>query len=327
MALYNIVVNHVKKTDNKVLCLARIDNYRNMLKHVSIGESITSEPININFHNSVGDSKWELIYFPKGQYIPSRNSTILGNGTASIYLKMKCCENQHESLMTTVKFFIKSPYSGMKDKFPCQRNATFSYHDLHKRWTGPFNLMHLEELHSKDCAYYFVNDCLTIGCEMIVSTFSARITRSRNCLPYGNVDIESQKSTNTRPTSTKHGERQLQDNIEEHKEKHPRYRQSCSDFLSSAKEQKQEKLLEKPLYGYPQLLNWYGNYQRRNSGQERETWHQRLSTNKRVKMTNNENELPNGQPNVRSREAATTNSVLQVSNNNSGCVWPIILSR
>lgn len=67
MSTYNIVVNDVQKQENKVVCLARIDNYPDMLNRVSIGQSITTEPIQINFDDSIGRSSWILIFYPKGR--------------------------------------------------------------------------------------------------------------------------------------------------------------------------------------------------------------------------------------------------------------------
>lgn len=67
MLAYKIVVNDVQTSENKVVCLARIDNYPDMLNCMSIGQSITTEPIQINFDDSIGQSYWILIFYPKGR--------------------------------------------------------------------------------------------------------------------------------------------------------------------------------------------------------------------------------------------------------------------
>lgn len=193
MSAHNIIVNDVQKSENKVLCLVRVDNYRNMLKHVSIGQSIRTEPIPINFSDSNGTSnscisQYEIIYYPRGQYIQSRNSDVLESGQASVYLKMVHCENEDDPLAMNVKFFMKAPYFEMKDKFDVTKEVTFSYRNLDKRWIGPFNLVSTGDLYSSRCKNFFVNDSLTIGCEL-------NVTMSR---PY-NTHIQPMKWTKENP--------------------------------------------------------------------------------------------------------------------------------
>lgn len=67
MSAYNIIVNDVEKSENKIVCLASVDNYEIMLKHVSIGQSIKTKPIQMNFPDSIGESYWTLIFFPRGR--------------------------------------------------------------------------------------------------------------------------------------------------------------------------------------------------------------------------------------------------------------------
>lgn len=179
MSAYNIVVNDVQKTENNVLCLARIDNYRNMLKRVSVGESISTEPIRLNFDDSIGRSHWNILFYPRGQYICSKNADILASGRASIYLKMVYCENEENSLDMTIKFFIKSPYFEMKDKVGYTKCTTFLYRNLDQRWIG-LDLVSTEELYSNQCQNFFVNDSLTIGCKLNISTSTRCIPRLRS---------------------------------------------------------------------------------------------------------------------------------------------------
>lgn len=172
MSAYNIIVNDVEKTKSKILCLARIDNYRNVLKHVSIGQSIRSDPFQLDYYDSIGTSSWMLLFFPNGQYIESSNSVVMGSGRASMYLKMVDCEHQSESLTMTVKFFIKSPYCDVLDKFSSVKNANFSYCNRNERWSGPYDLAAMQELYSNSCKNLFLNDSLTVGCELDDTTFS-----------------------------------------------------------------------------------------------------------------------------------------------------------
>lgn len=173
MPVYNIVLNDVQKTKNKIMCLARIDNYRNVLKHVTVGESIRTDPFELDF-DSIGSSTWTLIFFPKGQYIAASNSIVTESGQASMYLKMVDCEHQNNLLAMTIRFFIKSPYCDVLDKFSTSDYAVFSYRNLTERWTGPFDLAAIEELYSSRCKNLFLNDSLTIGCELDDTTFRAR---------------------------------------------------------------------------------------------------------------------------------------------------------
>lgn len=319
MAVHNIIVNDVQKMENKVVCLARIDNYKNMLKHVSIGESITTKPFDINFQNSIGASKWVLIFYPQGQYIRSKHSTILGSGQVCMYLKMVACENEDKSLMTSIKFYIKSPYAEMKDDFPCTMSATFLYRDLNKRWTGPFNLAPIEKLYSKRCKNFFVNDCLTIGCELIVANSSTYIIRSPSCesLSKRNSDNFDQKNGDAIRRSNRYVQT---DNIEEDKKIKAYYTRNSSNSLRSAMEEMDSN-------GYPALgksnkrMSNYGfsGMDNQNMG----TWHHKLmkSCNERIEKTNNENKPPNCQLNTKTKESSKgTKDVLQVSNTNSGCV-------
>lgn len=171
MSAYNIIVNDVQKTNNKTLCLARIDNYRNILHRVSVGQFIRTASFNLNFDDSIGTSRWMLIFFPNGQYIESSDSVITESGQASMYLQMVDCEHPHNSLTLTIRFFIKSPYSDVLDKVSSSEQAKFSYRNLYERWSGPFNLATLAELYSNQCKNLFLNDSLTVACEMDDITF------------------------------------------------------------------------------------------------------------------------------------------------------------
>lgn len=156
-----MTVNNLQATENKILCLARIGNYWNLLNRVSIGESVTSSKrIELVFGDSIGRSTWMLLLFPKGQYVNG-----LGNGQVAIYLKMISCEHLDRALVVSVKFYIKSPYQ-MEKLFESTKKVVFDYRDVKKRWQG-FYLVKEEELYSKDCEYLFLNNSLTIGCELI----------------------------------------------------------------------------------------------------------------------------------------------------------------
>lgn len=314
MAAYNIIVNDIQKTENKFVCLARIDNYRNMLKHVSIGESITTEPFNINFDNSIGMSKWVLIFYPQGQYIHCKNATISGNGRVSMYLKMVACKNEDYSLMTSVKFFIKSPYFEMKDEYPCSRSATFLYRDLNKRWIGPFNLASQEKLYSQQCKNLFFNDCLTIGCEVVVTNSCTYIIRSPawECLSKTNTDTDKQENANIIRRSNRYVQT---DDIEEENKIKPYFTRSLSISLKKTKEENEwpypgesnKKIKKISNYGFAVSSN-------QNTG----TWHEKLlkSCNEKLWLINNENQSPNCQHNMKSKELSrSTKDVRQVSTN------------
>ncbi len=173
-----IIVNDVQKSKNKVLVLVRVDNYKNMLKRVSVGESIKTEPIQMNFHDSIGKSSWILIYYPKGQYIGTSDANVKESGRASIYLKMVYCENENETLSTIIKVLIKSPNNDFNYEFGTTKFATLSFRDPKQRWIGPLNLADTDELYSKRCKNFFLNDSLTIGCELIDTTLRSNVPRS-----------------------------------------------------------------------------------------------------------------------------------------------------
>ncbi|XP_037033299.1 uncharacterized protein LOC119072232 isoform X2 [Bradysia coprophila] len=194
MSAYTIIVNDVQKMKNKILCLARIDNYRNVLKHVTVGESIRTDPFRLDFYDSVGTSSWMLIFYPKGQYVESRNSVVKESGRASMYLKMVDCEHQDDSLGLAIRFFIKSPYCDVLDKFSTSKCANFSYRNLSERWSGPFNLAAIEELYSSRCKNLFLNDSLTVGCELDDTTLRPRTPRT-TLQPRENFNISSRSHT------------------------------------------------------------------------------------------------------------------------------------
>lgn len=285
MSAYNIVVNDVQKTENKVLCLARIDNYRNMLKRVSVGQSISTEPIRINFRDSIGASRWNILFYPRGQYIySSKNSDILASGRVSIYLKMICCENEEKSVDMTIKFFIKSPYFEMKDKFAYTKCANFLYRNLNQRWIG-LDLLSMEELYSNQYQNYFVNDSLTIGCEL-------NVTKSRPYVPRLRSTICSKEY---RDRSNAYAEK---DDVKGQKN------MVCRSTSPAIQKQVTEENPNKHFFGHNQIN---GPNKKVSSGSQ--TWRQKLLQSCNEKMENN----------LRSREPATRIG-LQSSTGDAGCV-------
>lgn len=162
---YNICLNDIQQNDNNIVLLAGIDNYSQVMKRVTIGESIRSKPFELHF-DSVGRSLWTLLLFLKGQYIRNDESVIVDSGQVSLYLQMVECENTNNTLNLTINGAIKSPYCDMPNLTSQIKHADFSYNKITERWTGPIHSCSSETLNSQENKIYFFNDSLTVECSL-----------------------------------------------------------------------------------------------------------------------------------------------------------------
>lgn len=188
------------------------------------------------------------------------------SGRASIYLKMVHCENPDKSLAMTIQFFIKSPYCEMQDKFSSTKNATFLYRNLSKRWKGPFNLVPTEDLYSNRCENFFLNDSLTIGCELNVTTSGPRTRLQTKCASRKS-DITS--TSNISFAEISNGEGRLQNTSR---------KKLSSAFQNDAMEENKEE----PVHGHS-----HTNGPNKRISRENQTWAQKLMESSNKKIENN----------------------------------------
>lgn len=150
----NIFVNDANGTYE---CLATISNYSDHKKWMSVGESILSNPFSLIFPNSIGESQWQLMLFPKGQYV----NTNKPGTSVGIYLVMLSCENKTETLTGNITFKLKSITGNDRDS---NMNAEFIPSIPSKRWIGKSDFVKKKWLNSKRGQHVLPNDTLTIIC-------------------------------------------------------------------------------------------------------------------------------------------------------------------
>ncbi|XP_037036101.1 uncharacterized protein LOC119074208 isoform X2 [Bradysia coprophila] len=154
MCVNNIYANN---NCNGYECFASIDNYSNLCKNIAVGENVTSNEFAMIFPNSVGESKWRLVFYPRGQYVGENVGDSIG-----IYLIMVSCELQSKTLKANVEFQLKSQTdaSGPVKKV----DTIFNFSIPSKRWIGEPNFVRKKWLNAKRRAQFCSDDCLVIRC-------------------------------------------------------------------------------------------------------------------------------------------------------------------
>ncbi|KAG4066424.1 hypothetical protein HA402_007060 [Bradysia odoriphaga] len=155
MCVNNIYANN---NCNGYECFASIDNYSNLCKKIAIGENVTSNEFAMIFPDSVGESKWRLVFYPRGQYVGEKPGDSIG-----IYLIMVSCELESKTLKANVEFQLKSETADASA--PVKRVDTiFNFSIPSKRWIGEPDFVRKKWLNSKRRAQFCSNDCLVIRC-------------------------------------------------------------------------------------------------------------------------------------------------------------------
>lgn len=153
-----MIVEEVFATDNvEYQCLVTINNFSNKRDNVVVGENLTSNVISMLFPKSVGESKWKLVFYPKGQYINEKVGKFV-----AIYLVMLSCENANTSLTAKVSFQLISnndKHGPIKDV-----NTEFDYSIPSKRSVGEPNFCRKSYLNSELCKHFFDHNALIISC-------------------------------------------------------------------------------------------------------------------------------------------------------------------
>lgn len=147
---------YVKDDKSEYECLAAINNFSSLRKRIAVGESLSSNDFVMLFPNSLGESKWKLLFYPNGQYVEEQVGRYAG-----IYLVMQSCEKD-VALTANVAFQLKS--ESQNDGPVTNLNANFVYSIPSQRWIGEPNFIGKNYLNSKRCEHFFANDTLIINC-------------------------------------------------------------------------------------------------------------------------------------------------------------------
>lgn len=202
---------------------------------------------------------------------------------------MDKCENPDNLLAMNIKFYIKSPYFDVKDKFVSTKSATFSHRNPNQRWIGPFNLFATDDLFSNRSKNYFLNDSLTIGCELDVNT--SRLSSSK--WPSRIPDTIDESGNNTEKFY-----------IKKRSQKHLSHSQSSLTYQIDAKEE--ESLHKFTLTGHTQI-----NESNKKISRGSQTWEQKL-----VQLSNEKAERNlRSEASKMSRGSQTWNQTLLQSSN------------
>lgn len=126
-----INVEKVTASETLAMVICTIPNYKYLIKHVQVGESIaTNEPFEMNYPGF--SSKWKIIFFPRGQFdfgLPSDD--------CRAYVKLISCDRM--DLKVKVKIFLLSS-SVVASVSNNQDVSMFAVNDNKRNWAGPFHL-------------------------------------------------------------------------------------------------------------------------------------------------------------------------------------------
>lgn len=207
-----IIVNAVYSNDaaDQYTCKTSINNFSIISERIDVGESITSNIFEMIFPNSIGESKWKLMFYPNGQYINGR----VGNGIG-IYLLMVSCEGAEKTLRAKVTFRLESEND--HNGYVKNSDTEFDYSIPSKRWIGAPEFFTKNWLNAKRRKMYCSGDSLLISCsveeleaiEMPIKLEEEKVTKlenetKRNCLrsregsPEDNKDFDWLHVTQTK---------------------------------------------------------------------------------------------------------------------------------
>lgn len=112
---------------------AHIKNISILREKIAIGENVTSNEFGMIFPDSIGRSKWKLLFYPRGQYANGQAGSGIG-----IYLVMLACEQRDKILEANVTFQLQSQIDNdAAGHGPVKNlNAEFNFSDPNKRWIG-----------------------------------------------------------------------------------------------------------------------------------------------------------------------------------------------
>ncbi len=120
---FNIV--SLEQLGSESLIVFEVNNVQTIIQKTSVGESVKSPIFELNFPNSIEQSKWIVILFINGQYDPYGNP----DKRRRVYLQMINCEQDAIAIKLDVKFQLGGKYC-------CHRAQTFCFKDVKKRWIG-----------------------------------------------------------------------------------------------------------------------------------------------------------------------------------------------
>lgn len=135
---------------------ATVNNYSMLCKSITIGENLASNVFDLIFPQSIGESQWRLLLYPRGQYFGEKVGKSVG-----IYLQMVSCEHADKILNAMVSFQLMKKDDGAG---PVKNvEIDFDYTVPLKRWIGEPNFVGQNWLKKKQ-KQFFTNDSLTIRC-------------------------------------------------------------------------------------------------------------------------------------------------------------------
>lgn len=155
-----ISVNDIYCNDNGYECQAVIKNFSNLRKWISVGENIESNEFCLIFGDSIGESKWKLLFYPNGQYVDEQAGHHVG-----IYLQLLSCEKEDSTLTSSVTFRFIPVKKCEHEGYVTHLNKEFSYSTPVKRWIGKPDFVGKRWFNSKQFKRQFLaNDTLIISC-------------------------------------------------------------------------------------------------------------------------------------------------------------------
>lgn len=139
--------------------LATVKHFSSLRKWIAIGESMQSDEFCLIFPDSIGESKWKLLFYPNGQYADGVASHHVG-----IYLVLLDCENIDSALKAKTTFRLKPQKQTEHEGFIVRLNTKFSCSIPSNRWIGKPDFVGKNWLNSKRCKDFIDKDQLIISC-------------------------------------------------------------------------------------------------------------------------------------------------------------------
>lgn len=144
----------IDQKNTKSLVVFEINQVTKFVQKTSVGQFIKSQPFELNFPSSIGQSKWILMLFLNGQYEHGGKA----NENIFVYLKMVQCDPRQQS--TVFKFDVTFQL-GSEHGLVSKKNESLCYDNVRTRWIGT-KLLNISEMISNG-SRYIQNDTLMLS--------------------------------------------------------------------------------------------------------------------------------------------------------------------
>ncbi len=125
MSQFSVVF--LEQDNSRSFIAFELNKLDHLLKIKAIGEFVKSSPFELNFYNSIGVSKWEILLFPNGQYDCNGKP----DSRIFVYLKMMSCEKMSMELKLDVKVQLGTDVGWELNQRLCFRNAGTRWTRIH----------------------------------------------------------------------------------------------------------------------------------------------------------------------------------------------------